>query len=198
MIGMLTAIIIVLLIAAVICWYVILYQPPPKYRRSRFANLSPRRWPNVYTPSPRQQTSLASALTGEYHTKQIMNNSEYNIFRIATRVVQGTRYYVWPQVSLGEVLSSPDELAFRAINCKRCDIIIADEHGRAILAIEYNGSGHDLSGDATVRDQTKQAALVNAGIRYVAIDQDETSGRIEWILRAELAKVEPQKFYGTR
>lgn len=198
MIGMLTAIIIVLLIAAVICWYVILYQPPPKYRRSRFANLSPRRWPNVYTPSPRQQTSLASALTGEYRLKPILNHSEYRVFGVATRVVQGTRYHVWPQVSLGEVLSSPDEAAFHAINSKRCDLIIADDHARAVLAIEYNGSGHDLSGDAVIRDRIKQAALVNAGVRYVAIDQDETPGRIEWILRAELAKVEPQKFGVTR
>ena len=41
------------------------------------------------------------------------------------------------QVSLGEVLSSPDALAYAAINSKRVDILIVSNSGIPIAAIEY-------------------------------------------------------------
>jgi len=43
------------------------------------------------------------------------------------------------QVSLGEVLSSPDARAYAAINSKRVDLLIVSRSGVPIAAIEYQG-----------------------------------------------------------
>jgi len=66
------------------------------------------------------------------------------------------------QVSLGEVLSSPDARAYSAINSKRVDLLIVSRSGDPIAAIEYQGHGH-YQGTAAARDAVKKEALRKAG-----------------------------------
>ena len=72
------------------------------------------------------------------------------------------------QVSLGEVLSSPDARAYSAINSKRVDLLIVSRNGDPIAAIEYQGHGH-YQGTAAARDAVKKEALRKAGVGYIAV-----------------------------
>ena len=54
----------------------------------------------------------------------------------------GLKWRVMAQVSLGEVLSSPDARAYSAINSKRVDLLIVSRGGDPTAAIEYQGHGH--------------------------------------------------------
>lgn len=75
------------------------------------------------------------------------------------------------QVSLGEVLSSPDARAFSAINSKRVDLLIISPNGVPLAAIEYQGGGH-YQGTAPARDAVKKEALRKAGVDYIAVTPD--------------------------
>jgi Protein of unknown function (DUF2726) len=74
---------------------------------------------------------------------------------------------VMAQVSLGEFLASQDKDAFFAVNSKRVDFALMDEMCRVRHALEYQGNGHHLPGNAAAaRDAVKKEALRKAGIGY--------------------------------
>jgi hypothetical protein len=75
------------------------------------------------------------------------------------------------QVSLGEVLSSPDDRARAAINSKRVDILIISSHGLPLAAIEHQGNGH-YQGSAAARDAVKKEALRKASVRYIEVTDE--------------------------
>lgn len=81
------------------------------------------------------------------------------------------------QVSLGEILASPDETAFRAVNSKRVDLLIVDGSSRPLHAIELQGIGHHV-GPAAVRDAVKKEALRKAGIGYVEVIPGDTPSEV--------------------
>jgi hypothetical protein len=85
------------------------------------------------------------------------------------------------QVSLGEILTSPSELAFRAINSKRVDLLLINMAGYPVHAIEYQGSGHHL-GPAATRDAIKREALRKAGVGYVEIKPGDTPAEVRRLL----------------
>jgi hypothetical protein len=60
--------------------------------------------------------------------------------------------------------------AFSSYNSKRVDFLLIDKSGHPVLAVEYHGSGHDLSDDAPDRMQVKRLALNQAGIPLVEIE----------------------------
>lgn len=70
------------------------------------------------------------------------------------------------QVSLGEILASPDQDAYLAVNSKRVDYALMDENACVVHALEYQGSGHHLAPSAAARDAVKKEALRKAGIGY--------------------------------
>jgi hypothetical protein len=87
------------------------------------------------------------------------------------------------QVSLGEVLSSPDDRAYKAINSKRVDILIISSSGLPMAAIEYQGDGH-YQGSAAARDAVKKEALRKAGVRYIEVmDEHSNEDIVREILR---------------
>lgn len=59
--------------------------------------------------------------------------------------------------------------AFSSYNSKRVDFLIIDKLGQPRLAVEYHGSGHDLSPDAPDRMMVKRLALARAGVPLVEI-----------------------------
>ena len=116
-----------------------------------------------------------------YRTSRIMGRGEYELFRAALNVTgqQMPRgalpFYVFPQVALGQIIrtepaTGPEaDRAYRAINSKRCDLLLADMRGNPVAVLEYQGSGHEIGGTAAQRDEIKRMALSRAGVRYVEI-----------------------------
>src|SRR3546814_19792460 len=71
------------------------------------------------------------------------------------------------QVSLGEILASPNEAAFFAVNSKRVDLLIVDADCRPLHAVEMQGQGHHQSDNTAARDAVKREALRRAGIGHL-------------------------------
>lgn len=117
----------------------------------------------------------------KFWTSSVMGRGEYEVFKAAIfatgqRLPNGALpYYVFPQLSLGEIIHTSADLqwqakeAHRPINSKRCDLLIADRNGKPVALLEYQGSGHDIDGTAQRRDEIKRIALERAGARYVEI-----------------------------
>jgi hypothetical protein len=88
------------------------------------------------------------------------------------------------QVSLGEILASPDKDAYFAINSKRVDLLLIDANSLPVHVIEYQGKGHH-QGTAAARDAVKKEALRRAGIGYAEIAAGDRPSDV----RALIAKI---------
>jgi Protein of unknown function (DUF2726) len=105
-----------------------------------------------------------------FKKRRLLSRSEAYVLYAAERAINTVdlKWRVMAQVSLGEVLSSPDARAYSAINSKRVDLLIVSRNGDPIAAIEYQGHGH-YQGSAAVRDAVKKEALRRAGVRYIEV-----------------------------
>ncbi|GBQ06597.1 DUF2726 domain-containing protein [Saccharibacter floricola] len=74
--------------------------------------------------------------------------------------------------------------AFHSYNSKRVDFLLIDKSGQPKLAVEYNGSGHDLDDMAEARMTVKKRALRKAGIPLLEIEKDTPEERIYALLTA--------------
>ena len=131
---------------------------------------------------------------------RVMGRGEYSLFRAALNVTRQSLpsgsypYYVFPQVSLGQIIRThaplnwQSEQAHRAINSKRCDLLIADRGGNPIAVLEYQGAGHNIGGTAAQRDAIKRIAVERAGIRYVEIREATTEAEMHQTIRDLLAQ----------
>ena len=88
----------------------------------------------------------------------------------------GSGWRVAFEVSMGAFIRTAfdqkDEMqkaAFSSYNSKRVDFLLIDKKGAPRLVVEYHGSGHDLSDDASARMEVKRLALERAGIPLVEI-----------------------------
>jgi Protein of unknown function (DUF2726) len=117
----------------------------------------------------------------------LLNFEEYPVFKIIEQDIASAQkgYRVFAQTSLGEVLDSLDRDAFHSINSKRVDILIVDQGGRPVVAVEYQGSGH-YQGTAATRDAIKKEALEKAGIRYVEVFPSDSAEQIRSRVRQQL------------
>ena len=100
----------------------------------------------------------------------------------------GLQWRVMAQVSLGEVLSSPNARAYSAINSKRVDLLIVSRSGDPIAAIEYQGHGH-YQGTAAARDAVKKEALRKAGVRYIEVTPESGTEEMVRVI-SRIAQVE--------
>lgn len=85
--------------------------------------------------------------------RRIMNRGEYELFRSAMGVTRqpfptgSFPYFVFPQVSLGQIIGTGEardwqaETAYRAINSKRCDLLIADRYGTRLRSSNTRAAG---------------------------------------------------------
>ncbi len=121
-----------------------------------------------------------------FRRQRLLNRGEARLLRVLDEACAETApdWRVMAQVSLGEILSSPDEDAFRAVNSKRVDLLIIGGDGQALHAVELQGSGHHL-GPAATRDAIKREALRRAGIGYLEVQPGDTPAEI----RAKVAKL---------
>jgi Protein of unknown function (DUF2726) len=109
-------------------------------------------------------------MAARFEKRRLLSRSEAHVLYAAERAVNAAdrAWRVMAQVSLGEVLSSPDARAYSAINSKRVDLLIVSGRGDPIAAIEYQGHGH-YQGTAAARDAVKKEALRKAGVRYIEV-----------------------------
>lgn len=111
---------------------------------------------------------LKTVSRAAFTSRPLLNKSEAKVFDALDKAViaRNPGWQVMAQVSLGEFLASPNEEAFLAVNSKRVDFALMDEHCRVVHALEYQGSGHHTGASAAARDAVKKEALRKAGIGY--------------------------------
>ena len=131
-----------------------------------------------------------------FKKRRLLSRSEAYVLYAAERAINTVdlKWRVMAQVSLGEVLSSPDARAYSAINSKRVDLLIVSRSGDPIAAIEYQGHGH-YQGTAAARDAVKREALRKAGVRYIEVTPEsgteDMAREISRIAQAERLKPVP-------
>lgn len=132
---------------------------------------APARAPAPPAADPADQ--LRIVMQSSFERRKLLSRNEARVFQQVEKAAHGTDrgWRVMAQVSLGEILKSPDPHAYSAINSKRVDILLISSDGTPIAAIEYQGSGHYL-GTAAARDAVKREALRRAGIAFIEIRPD--------------------------
>jgi hypothetical protein len=151
-------------------------------RPDRAANLRTIEPPAPKPFDPAEQLRHVERAT--FKTIPLLNRGEARLFGLVERVCAelAPDWRVMAQVSMGEILSSPSDEAYRAINSKRVDLLILGPHGHALHAIEYQGSGHHL-GPAATRDAVKKEALRKAGVGYVEVKSGDTPGEVKALIQ---------------
>lgn len=153
-----------------------------KYWRGRFSRknrkLSPIEKPQVPVFDAAEQ--LRCAMEHDFSQRSLLNRGEKRVFEIIERSLseENSSWRAMCQVSLGEILSSPNENAFRAVNSKRVDMLIVDKGFKPLYAIELQGSGHHLGNTAAARDAVKKEALRKAGVGYIEIISGDTPAEL--------------------
>jgi hypothetical protein len=143
---------------------------------------------------PAEQLRLV--MGASFKKRRLLSRSEAFVLYAAERAVNAAdlKWRVMAQVSLGEVLSSPDARAYSAINSKRVDLLIVSRNGDPIAAIEYQGHGH-YQGTAAARDAVKREALRKAEVRYIEVTPErgteDMAREISRIAQAERLKPVP-------
>lgn len=122
---------------------------------------------------------LRLVMSAKFERRPLLNKSEARVFYAAEKAVRDQKlaWRVMAQVSLGEIISSPDPRAHSAINSKRVDILLISASGDPLAAIEYQGGGH-YQGTAPARDAVKKEALRRAGVRYIEITPEHDAGDV--------------------
>jgi Protein of unknown function (DUF2726) len=143
---------------------------------------------------PAEQLRLV--MGASFKKRRLLSRSEAYVLYAAERAINSVdlKWRVMAQVSLGEVLSSPDARAYSAINSKRVDLLIVSRNGDPIAAIEYQGHGH-YQGTAAARDAVKREALRKAEVRYIEVTPEsgteDMAREISRIAQAERLKPVP-------
>ncbi|WP_332768571.1 DUF2726 domain-containing protein [Phenylobacterium sp.] len=122
---------------------------------------------------------LRIVMGAQFERRRLLSKSEARVFYAAEKAVrdQKLNWRVMAQVSLGEILASPDARAYGAINSKRVDVLLISAGGDPLAAIEYQGGGH-YQGTAPARDAVKKEALRRAGVRYIEITPDHDAADV--------------------
>jgi hypothetical protein len=130
---------------------------------------------------------LRAVMAAPFERRRVFNFSEYRAFKVIEDDLAAARrgHRVFAQISLGEILQSPNDDAFRSINSKRVDILIVDRGGWPILAVEYQGAGH-YQGTAAARDAIKKEALRKAGVKYIEVFATDSEEQIRSRVREHL------------
>src|SRR3546814_15941371 len=105
-------------------------------------------------------------MEAECSARPLLNRGERRLLSVLDKALAegspGSR--AMGQVSLGEILASPNEAAFFAVNSKRVDLLIVDADCRPLHAVEMQGKGHQQSDNTVARDAVKREELRRAGI----------------------------------
>lgn len=124
---------------------------------------------------------LSEVLKCKFEKKRLFNYTEEKVYRLLIEMINthAKGYFkVNGQTSLGEIINYQKGLwnrkAFNAINSKRVDLLIVNRDLMPVAVIEVNGTGHYFN-NALERDEIKRAAIESAGIKYIAIRENENA-----------------------
>lgn len=159
----------ILVVALLVAWA--LHRAFGSFRRR---DVPPPLRPDVADPA--QQLTFVSRVA--FERQPLLNKSEFQVLLLLESVVREMKggHRVMAQTSLGEILRPKQRsfglddaaLAYRSINSKRADFVILDRDGLAVLAVEYQGTGH-YQGTARMRDAVKREAFRSAGIALIEV-----------------------------
>jgi hypothetical protein len=140
---------------------------PPWSSKARETPVPSKPWDAPVT-DPADQ--LRIVMNATFEKRRLLTKSEAQVLYAAEDAISSAqlKWRVMAQVSLGEVLSSPDPRAYSTINSKRVDLLIVSSRGDPIAAVEYPGEGH-YQGTAPARDAVKKEALRRAGVRCIEV-----------------------------
>ncbi len=189
------ALLAIAIVAAVVSIALLMrsFERSPKFgawrgKRSRYqvfkqtGNMAP-----AVKTSPSVAPEMQRILYASFQKKRLMNKEEYGLFvRLEKLIGSNTNgMRLFSQVPLGEILRSDNSDAFFCINSKRCDFVVIDRNGEALVALEYHGSGH-FQGNSSMRDEVKRLALKKASIPTIEVLIGYQWPEVERELRKEL------------
>lgn len=143
---------------------------------------------------------LRTVMKAEFKPQPLLNRKEARVFESLNKIIAEVApdWRVMAQVSLGEVLRSEDDAAYRCINSKRVDLLLIDGDCRPLHAIEYQGGAHH-QGSAAARDAVKKEALRRAGIGYVEVVAGDTPAELRRVVARLVGKASaPRDGFGKR
>lgn len=128
---------------------------------------------------------LRVVMEAPFSARPLLNQGERRLLSVIDKALaeDSPGWRAMGQVSLGEILSSPSEAAFFAVNSKRVDLLIVDADCRPLHAIEMQGAGHHQSDNTAARDAVKREALRRAGIGYVEVVSGDTPAEVRSMVR---------------
>ena len=133
---------------------------------------------------------LRCVMEADFTARPLLNKPERRLLAVLDQALaqHSPGWRAMGQVSLGEILASPDSEAYLAVNSKRIDLLIVDAGCRPLHAVEFQGTGHHLGRDAAARDAVKREALRKAGIGYVEVASGDTPTEIHATIRKLAAR----------
>lgn len=143
-------------------------------------------------PPPKSASPVATAaeqlrvvMKAPFTARPLFNQGERRLLTVLDKALaeESPGWRAMGQVSLGEILASPNEAAFFAVNSKRVDLLIVDADCRPLHAVEMQGTGHHLSDNTAARDAVKREALRRAGIGYVEVVSGDTPAEVRAMVR---------------
>ena len=141
--------------------------------------------PKPADPVATAAEQLRAVMEADFTARPLFNQGERRLLTVLDKVLadDSPGWRAMGQVSLGEILASPNEAAFFAVNSKRVDLLIVDADCRPLHAVEMQGKGHHLSDNTAARDAVKREALRRAGIGYVEVVSGDTPAEVRAMVR---------------
>ncbi len=141
--------------------------------------------PKAASPVATAAEQLRVVMEAEFSARPLLNQGERRLLTVLDKALvdESPGWRAMGQVSLGEILASPNEAAFFAVNSKRVDLLIIDADCRPLHAIEMQGTGHHLGQNTAARDAVKREALRRAGIGYVEVVSGDTPAEVRAMVR---------------
>jgi len=127
---------------------------------------------------------LRCVMQADFKARALLNKPERRLLGCIDRILleESPGWRAMGQISVGEILYSPDKDAFWAINAKRVDLLLIDRECRPLHAIEFQGTGHHGSPETAARDAVKKEALRRAGIGYVEVVSGDTPSEVRQMI----------------
>lgn len=134
---------------------------------------------------------LRHVMRAKFTARPLLNKGEQRLLTVLDKALAdgSPGWRAMGQVSLGEILASPDKDAYLAVNSKRVDLLIVDAECKPLHAVEFQGKGHHTGENTAARDAVKREALRRAGIGYVEVVSGDTPAEVREMVRKLVGRV---------
>lgn len=134
---------------------------------------------------------LRHVMRAKYTARPLLNQGEQRQLTVLDKALaeNSPGWRAMGQVSLGEILSSPNKDAYFAVNSKRVDLLIVDAECKPLHAVEFQGKGHHTGQNTAARDAVKREALRRAGIGYVEVVSGDSPAEMRKMVRKLVGRV---------